>query len=53
MVLMWRLLYGPLMTAYTAPPVRGFLVALAITRNHLLSVLAAAIVGFVGVIFTA
>ena len=36
---------------YAAPVIGGFLVALAITRNHLLSVIAAAIVGFVGVIF--
>ena len=38
---------------YSAPVIGGFLVALAITRSHLLAVIAAAVVGFVGVVIIA
>ena len=39
--------------AFSAPVIGGFLVALAITRSHLVAVIAAAVVGFVGVVITA
>ena len=39
--------------AFSAPVIGGFLVALAITRSHLVGVIAAAVVGFVGVVITA
>ena len=38
--------------AFSAPVIVGFLVALAITRSHLMAVIAAAVVGFVGVVIT-
>ncbi|MEE8466796.1 MAG: benzoate/H(+) symporter BenE family transporter [Dehalococcoidia bacterium] len=38
---------------YAAPVIGGFLVALAVTRSHLVAVIAAAVVGFVGVVITA
>ena len=38
---------------YAAPVIGGFLVALVVTRSHLVSVIAAAVVGFVGVVITA
>jgi benzoate membrane transport protein len=38
---------------YAAPVIGGFLVGLVITRNHLVSVIVAAVVGFVGVVITA
>ncbi len=38
---------------FSAPVIGGFLVALAITRSHLVAVIAAAVVGFVGVVITA
>ena len=38
---------------FSGPVIGGFLVALVITRSHLVSVIAAAVVGFVGVVFTA
>ena len=38
---------------YSVPVIGGFLVALVITRSHLVAVIAAAVVGFVGVVFTA
>ena len=38
---------------YAAPVIGGFLIALLITRSHLVSVIAAAVVGFVGVVVTA
>ena len=38
---------------YAAPVIGGFLVALIITRSHLVSVISAAVVGFVGVVVTA
>ncbi len=37
---------------FAAPVIGGFLVALAITRSHLVAVIAAAVVGFVGVVIT-
>ena len=39
--------------AFSAPVIGGFLVALAITRSHLVAVIAAAVVGFVGVVIIA
>jgi len=38
---------------YAAPVIVGFLITLLITRNHLISVVSAAVAGFVGVIITA
>ena len=38
---------------FSAPVIGGFLVALVITRSHLVAVIAAAVVGFVGVVITA
>ena len=38
---------------FSAPVIGGFLVALVVTRSHLLAVIAAAVVGFVGVVITA
>ncbi|MCH8894170.1 MAG: benzoate/H(+) symporter BenE family transporter [Chloroflexi bacterium] len=38
---------------YAAPVIGGFLVALVITRSHLVAVTAAAVAGFVGVVVTA
>lgn len=38
---------------YATPVIGGFLIALLITRSHLVSVIAAAVVGFVGVVVTA
>ena len=38
---------------YSAPVIGGFLVALAVTRSHLVAVTAAAVAGFVGVVVTA
>ena len=37
---------------YSAPVIGGFLIALAITRSHLVAVIAAAVVGFIGVVVT-
>ena len=54
MAFMWktslRAIEDPL---FSAPVIVGFLVALAITRSHLVAVITAAVVGFVGVVFTA
>ncbi len=54
MAFMWKTsilaIDGP---AFSAPVIVGFLVALAITRSHLVAVIAAAVVGFVGVVITA
>ena len=54
MAFMWktsiRAIDDPL---YSAPVIGGFLVALIITRSHLVAVIAAAVAGFVGVMFTA
>ena len=41
---------GPI---YAGPVIGGFLVTLIITRSHLVAVVAAAVVGFVGVAITA
>jgi len=38
---------------FSAPVIGGFLVALVITRSHLVAVIAAAVAGFVGVVVTA
>ena len=38
---------------FAGPVIGGFLVALVITRSHLLAVITAAVVGFVGVVFAA
>jgi len=38
---------------YSAPVIVGFLVALVITRSHLVSIIAAAVAGLVGVVVTA
>ena len=38
---------------YAAPTIGGFLIALAITRSHLVAVITAALTGFAGVVVTA
>ena len=54
MVFMWKTsLLAIEDPVFAAPAIGGFLVALALTRSHLIAVISAAVVGFVGVVIIA